>query len=552
MGPNGTETKTTSFGPATKQEYDMSQWALVTTSAATEIVPDVPIHQRQQGKDEPLWCPRLLKHLPDGDYTPNFITIAHAIPKVREAFLLRVHSSPNYGFDQNWWNGGASITSEGGKIVHLRDGSAVDPDIDKYNEFIEEVQRLTAFLDASARVYASTNALTQTALIKDSDMKTDLPSGSLLELFLKSWVTAAKSKFTPEYHAVVAGLFTTVVGTSDEQGMRSPELTLVDLETDTKEGEAHDLHELLDHLLWDTDPDETEMTDNYIERPADVITIRIQQKNKSNPKSGLRDVPAKLQLDKYLKENVPSTRQLRQQMMQGKRRVAKIEEIEKKLVSWQHPTKSAQIDAKQMLVHTLGHFSGQNRRNADKADRTNNASLENNEPEHYPEVAAQLEKVIASIDDKLEKLAAEKERVRKAISEMSKIPPPGLEGSEPEHHYILRGVATKPNITYVLRHKTAEELQEEKNKREVHMADDDSTTPPGMEWWRLDYTVTGSSAKVIRSKMDDDTVLHAAEAEHNSVLLVYASEDANDSEVVDELPEALRTFIHNDNIQFAR
>ncbi|KXS95566.1 hypothetical protein AC579_5760 [Pseudocercospora musae] len=546
VSANGTEQK---FGPATKKEYDMRNWALVTTSAATEVLPDVPVHQRKQGNHEPAWYPRLLKHLPDGDYTPNFITIGHAIPKVREAFLLREHVAANYGFDQNWWTG-TSINADGGKIVHLEDNSAVDPDVDKYNEFIEEVQRLTAFLDASDRVYASTNALTQTAMIKNSDTRTGLPSGSLLELFLQSWVTAAKSKYPEDKHADIAGLFTTFVGTDNKAGMRTPELTLVDLETNTEdeEGQGQDIHELLDQLLWDTDPNETEMTNNYIERPADVIVLRVQQKNSLNPKSGVRNVPATLQLDKYLKENVPATQELRQQMMLGKKRVAKIEEIEKKLTTWQHPTKSAQIDTKAMLTHTLGHFSGENRKDADKADRTNNASLEAHEPEHYPAITSQLEEVIASIDEKLEKLAAEKDRMRKAISEMSKQSPPGLEGAEVEHNYTLRGVATKPNITYVLRHKTNEEIQHEQTNGEQTMLDADSTTPPGMQWWRLDYTVTGQSAKIVRSKMDDDTVLHAAEAEHNSVLLVYANDDANDVDVnIEELPEPLQTFIANDN-----
>ncbi|EME82420.1 uncharacterized protein MYCFIDRAFT_88393 [Pseudocercospora fijiensis CIRAD86] len=543
VSANGTEQK---FGPATKTEYDMSQWAMVTTSAATEVVPDVSVHQRKQGNHEPAWYPRLLKHLPDGDYTPNFITIGHAIPKVREAFLLREHLAANYGFDQNWWTG-TPINAEGGRIVHLEDNSAVDPDVDKYNEFIEEVQRLTAFLDASARVYASTNALTQTALIKNSDMRTGLPSGSLLELFLQSWVAAAKSKYPEDRHADIAGLFTTVVGTDNKAGMRTPELTLVDLETNTKDDEGQNIHELLDQLLWDTDPNDTEMTNNYIERPADVIVLRVQQKNSSNSKSGVRDVPATLQLDKYLKGNVPATQELRQQMMLGKKRVAKIEEIEKRLTTWQHPTKSTQINTKAMLTHTLGHFSGQNRKDADKADRTNNASLEAHEPEHYPEITAKLEEVIASIDEKLAKLAAEKDRVRKAIAGMSLKPPPDLEGTEVQYNYTLRGVATKPNITYVLRHKTNEEVQHEQTNGEQTMLDADSTTPPGMQWWRLDYTVTGQSAKIVRSKMDDDTVLHAAEAEHNSVLLVYANDNADDIDVIEELPEPLQTFIAHDN-----
>lgn len=556
IAPNGTEKK---FGPATREEHNQRDWALVPyQSNAQEVVPDPPIDERMQGKalpggePEPLWYPRFLKHSPDGDYTPNLITILHAIPKVREAFLLRSEEKTDYGFHQDWWQG-SSIPKP--RIVSIADGSAADPDTDRYDEFIQELQRLTAFLDASTRMYASIGALTQTDMIKNSN-PANTRSGTLAELFLQSWTKAALSKVDEDSKEQIQSIFNTVVGTNSRDGMLSPNLTLVDMSNNSSEGGKKDLWELMDNLLWNTDPDDDEMADNYIERPAEVIVMRLQQKNRSNTKLDV-EVPASFHMDKYLHENIAATRQLRQHMAQGKRRLNKIEQVEKKLKNWQHPTKSSQIDTREMLTHTLGHFSGQNRINADKADQTNNASLDDNEPEHYAEIASKLEKIIVSIDEKLQKLAEEKEKTRQALSKMSSAPPPGIKKQDPKHRYVLRGVATKPNITYVLRDKSRGEVEEDdKNNSVNHMedvttADDETTTPPGMQWWRIEYEVTGSTAKITRTKAEDYDVLRAVELEHNAALLVYACDDANDpGYYTEELPAPLETFVARDSQQF--
>jgi hypothetical protein len=544
----------TTFGPATKKDYDEKTWGVV-LHTASELVPDVNIEERVQNPSDP--APRMLKHLPDGDYMPNLLTICHAIPKARATFLMTDYARSDYGYDAEWWKG-HSIPMP--RVVHTVDNASPEPDGDKYDEFIAEVQRLTAFLDASSRVYASTKALTETDLIKNNPLQTMSRSATLLELFINNWIKAAQSKEPDaEKAAQFESLFTTVIGTTAGEGIDGPpNMTVVDMTNDCPDEVSDDakpeLAELLDDMLWDTNIKDASMDDNFIESPADIVVIRVQQKNNAATHLNLR-TPAAFFLDKYLKQNVPATRALRQEMIAGKTRIAKIEEIEKKLRTRQQSEGNAQLDAQLLMKHTLGHFSGQNRQDADKADPTNHASLADDVPSHYADITAKLEKVISSIEVKLQTLTSEKEKTRKAISDMSKATPQGIDERQMKHRYLLRGVATKPHITYVLQQNPTDSSADSTDAT-MHDDDDDDryedTTPPGMQWWRLDYEVSGDSAKITRTKAEDYDVLRAVELEHNSALLVYASEDANDPDLDVDLPEGLHKFIKHDNVMFKK
>ncbi|KAK4501469.1 hypothetical protein PRZ48_007278 [Zasmidium cellare] len=523
---DGSEVK---FGPATRDQYDPAQWSMV--PASQEIVPDVPAERRKYDGEGP----RFLKHLPDGDYTPNLITICHSIAKLREAFYLRNYVKHDYGSEPDWWRGHPIPMP---RIVHTSDGSSAEPDSDKYDELISEVQRLTAFLDCSQRSYASIGGITQSDMIKNNEASSSRPD-TLMELFLQCWMEAAGSRLgAPDDFR---SLFTTIVGTTAAAGMSDTNMRVVDLTVKPREGTT-DLLELLDNHLWDTDPNDEEMPDNYIEEPADFIVIRVQHSSPDATRLGL-EIPASLPIDKYLKENVDSTRDIRYQMMQGKRRVAKIDEIEMKLKSLQHPKNSTQVEARQVLNHAIGHFSGKNRKDAEDADMTNSASIAHDEPEHYPDVAKKLEQLAASIDKKLEVLAEEREKTQKAVSELSKA---SVDLKFPETHprYTLRGVATKPNITYVLSATEGED-------KDITNSDED-TTPPGHQWWRIAYEVSGSSASIIKVRSGDFDVLRAVELEHSSALLVYGNEEACDRQeyYTAAVPDALREFVEKDNHQF--
>jgi hypothetical protein len=391
----------------------------------------------------------------------------------------------------------------------------------------------------------------------------------LLERFLTEWTTAAVAKANePDVATSASKLFTTTVGTTSPEGMDTPHLALIDMNVISAEGQKVDLSELLDGLIWETDPGETEMTDNYLETTAEILVMRLRAMPDTKSQLGV-EIPASFHVDKYLKDNVAATREIRQNMALAKRRMNKIGEVEANLQYWSNPHNNVKLEAKSLLQHSLGHFSGQNRRDADKNDTTNTRSAEADIPEDYADIAAKLESVMASIDQKLELLAVEKEKTRQVLADYSKSSAMFGEAGG-KHRYTLRGVATKPNITYVLRRKdedpplpTRPETSSESQpiirveEKPLEDYDEEDSTPRDHQWWRIDYEVSTAVAlqpppRITISKAPDYDVIRAVELEHNSALLVYASEAASSPHASSAvpLPEPLLEFVTRDNNLF--
>lgn len=532
---DGTSQQT--YGPATKdQSAHDRQWGMVPLGkgASSEIVPDVEQPEERKNIDGE---PRFIKTLPSGEYLPNFLTIGHAIPSVREALLMRNYVMRQYGKDSEWWKGTQIALP---KIVHTDDGAPADAEIDKYDEFIAETQRLMAALDASERSYISAQALTQSELIGNG------ASDNMVETFINRFIEAAGAR--TDSSEEMMSLLTTEIGTTSPDGMVRPHAEVLELPVKTTGDEKVGLMEVLDGLLWDTDSEDLADSDNFIVRGAGVIVMCAKQTKPSAEKLQL-EVPSTLFIDKYLQDNVSVSKPARLEIAEQKKRVAKIAGIENKLTTWQHPQKSnEQIDARAMLQHTLGHFSGKNMADAGKADLENGIAINGiSAPEqpHYADIAARLEAIVLSVDKKLERLREQKDAIQKNISILSNSSPAQLEEDGLKGRYTLMGVATKPSITYVLRPAPG---NYDGDRMSIGSNDDDET-PDGMQWWRIEYAVNGTHPRISKSKVDGYTVLQAVEVEHTSALLVYASDAAvelPESEL--GLPDALKEFVADDNL----
>ena len=111
--------------------------------------------------------------------------------------------------------------------------------------------------------------------------------------------------------------------------------------------------------------------------------------------------------------------------------------------------------------------------------------------------------LITNIDTKLKLLEVEKEKTRKAIADTSRNHP-GFTGGH-DAKYRLRGVATKPNVTYVLLPK--EDDTDDLNMIDVNAEDDEDDTPEGAQWWRIEYVVHGTGAHIEKNKSPQYDVL---------------------------------------------
>ena len=141
-------------------------------------------------------------------------------------------------------------------------------------------------------------------------------------------------------------------------------------------------------------------------------------------------------------------------------------------------------------------------------------------------------------------LEQEKTKAREALTRLSHVTPADL-STTLQHRYYLRGVATKPNVTYILRPASQHDSQQD---TEMFT---DSDAPPGMQWWRIEYVVNATNSRILKTRSTTDDVLRAVELEHTQALLVYASERAITFETNPDLPRGLKRFVELDNEQFA-
>ncbi|KAK3676516.1 hypothetical protein LTR78_003792 [Recurvomyces mirabilis] len=534
-GRIGQDGKESQFGPATRAQYDESSWGLIRTTHPREVVPDVPI---EQCKHEP-GQPRFLKHMsPDGDYLPNLLTICHGIAKVREVMLMRERVQASYGEDGEWWKGHAIAMP---RIVHTESGQPVNVDAENTDTFLGELQRLMTFLDCSERTYATVLSLTDTQLLKEVTSDRTRPH-TLTGSFLEAWNSAARVLPDSDEKTKMLELFRTKLSSNNHQGYAN----MIDLSPVLMTDEKADLGELLDGYFWGTDGNASLGKGEIAGDPADVLVLRLKNKALQAQKLAV-DITPEIHMDKYLQTNSSATAELRSNMAEGRSRIKKIEAIEKKLTLWKHPKQDKQIDPRLLLKHSQGVFSGENKVDADAGGLPNGVAVDIDLPPHYEDIARKLEETISSIDKKLETLALEREKTRKAIADMSRNPLPSLPG-QLKHRYTLRGVATKANISYILLPKEEEDEDLLMDERQ-----DDDSTPEGMQWWRIAYEVNaaGTEGQISMNKTPDYDVIRAAELEHDSALLVYANDRANDIEQVDpSLPQPLLDFVNRDNALF--
>ncbi|KAK6434459.1 hypothetical protein LTR95_009360 [Oleoguttula sp. CCFEE 5521] len=499
------------FGPANRSSYDAAQWAMVPIQHQyDEIVPDVEASERQNKGEEP----RFLKQLPAGDYLPNFLTICHAIPLAREALLLRVHVQSNYGSDEDWWRGSVIKLPS---VVRVESGLPADSAHDQADALIADTQRLMAFLDSSDRSYASSHSVAVSELLQKT------PAQPLVKSFMEEYVDAAQ--IAAGLRPQMMQIFATNVGNTSDGGIAEPYRYLVDLASSIAPDASCNLTELIDDMLWSNGRDPFSTNDNFISQAADVLVMRVRNTYPNADKLRV-EVPPELWLDKYLEDNVDVSKAVRMHAVEQRQKVAKIDGIVRKLSTWQHPTKSTQIEAKQLMQHTLARMK-------QKAVEETNSALDRDTPivngvsdhhvPHYTDIADKLEKLTVSIDEKIARLNEQKATLLKDISALTNSTPTQLIEQGLTEQYTLMGVATKPNVTYVLR----------------------------MQWWRIEYTTSGSSPSISKAKWSDYEVLRAAELEHNSALLVYASNQAADIRHFNPvLPEPLQRFIDEDNEHF--
>jgi hypothetical protein len=278
------------FGPANRPQYEQGKWDLVPIgkSPAQEMLLDPEPADRKRD----LNVPAFLKPSAENHRLGALITIYHEIPLLREIFLSRLDTLPNYGHDNEWWRG---------NTIEL---SAITEDqlgVDK--EVLRELQRLMAFLDKTDRSYGSAEALANISAVKNWQRRRSMDLESAV---CKAWSKA----FEENNPSIVKKLFSTGQKPSAiEAEVQEQAFAILDLGLPSKDSPQETIYDVADEVLW-PDPQALELSESaYLPHIAEAIAFRLEG---DDSKKGI-EVPAVWYPDRYLESGRQAALEMRLQ-----------------------------------------------------------------------------------------------------------------------------------------------------------------------------------------------------------------------------------------------
>ncbi|KAF2676767.1 hypothetical protein K458DRAFT_437083 [Lentithecium fluviatile CBS 122367] len=489
------------FGPATKEHYDSTTWAMVPTTKNTEYIPDALIWHQSRDPDVPAF----IKPTLDRDYLPAVLTILHTIPLFRNAFLTPQVSIDNYWLGDDWWKG--TITAIA-RTVDTTSGAGPSYELD----LLYEMQRLMAFLDRTDRSYASLDSLFQLDAWKEQQLYPEEARDleDVLLKFLLRW-TWAYQQHAPD--ARVNGSLRSVINV----GGVPQDSALLDANVVHRKNVA-DLHlyDVLDDALFDA-----RTLHAHITEISDVIILRLTAAAKDGTSLDCT-IPATLYADRYMEANKGQVDAMYAERKQYEEQLTNLS-LEMEKVKYHKPSKETTytkpIETLTMLKTSMKAFGPETHGT-------------NENPEHGA-VLAQLETLYQNIERKLSGLEKEKQKIQDALDSVSKLFRASIDDKAQigDHPYELWGVATS-SLDYFVLHP--------------------NTTPDGseaMQWWHIKYTYQGEDADISRNRVTRDEVLAKARSDGGRVVLVYANKAATSVPPI-PLSTPLDNFVKKDNLNF--
>ena len=514
------------FGPSTQEYYDMSKWAVTRSAAAVnEIYPDVEPPHRGRHPGEPV----MLKPHPSEGYLPALLTILASIPLAQELFLCRERVASDYGVDDRWWSG-ESIPSP-----VLLDLAGVDSpdDLQPLQDLLCEVQRLMAFMMASARSYGSVNALMATMAMPMSDQYLDAKVP--VEHFLAAWSKAIKELVRNERALNLFQIEAMREDSANPDDSEAYPFYLLEAQVPYwSDIQTSTIYDAIDEFLWGNDPNGTKSTNFWLSQVPEVVVMNLRQPDAAQ--GGLRmSVPASFYVDRYLSQYVGDTKLMRQNRARLGSSIIEIQTKKQMLFKFEYATLDEDGKWKEMPNNSSKHLlesviaslkKGQGGASNGLVGDADDLQFDN---ARTSELIERLQKINQKVQDKLILLDQQAAELRLRIEEISNLlkDPAPESGPTPEHRLNLCGVSAHGDITYVLYPSVAD--------------------PSVNVWWKVEYF---NSPYLAKNQVSEDEVLQVA-GENKDVLLVYASDAAiaPDPNGV-FIPDPLQRFVDVDNQAF--
>lgn len=310
------------FGPATREYYEQSQWALTTVSST---IPDPAPAQRKREPGEPSF----MKPLPSQDYLPSLLTILSTIPESHNALLLKNHLLPDYGQDTQWWSGTPIALPQ---TIDLDDQH--QPQNDRRLDIVHETQRIMAFLDSTDRAYGSAEPLA----------KIDGPHGSEGDKeavrFLEAWHDAAIHLEPGVGHE---RLFQTTAQEVRPGEVSNPSFKCLTPTLTNRGGDSPaSLYDVLDNTIWANDLDGSKEVHASIGSVAEVLVMIVKQPDSTA--TGLNvDIPVAWYVDRYMAQHEVKAKQMRKDCAEKRKQIAQIQEKAQKLSKFHYNGASGEV-----------------------------------------------------------------------------------------------------------------------------------------------------------------------------------------------------------------
>jgi hypothetical protein len=325
------------FGPAKRDHYDSSQWALTVVDATATELAHGPVRSRIRGRGQPV----VLKPASNGDPLAAFVSIIGHIPLARKILIELGGRMRDYGYHADWWTGTPIVKRQPAASQSLL--ADIPP-------FVYELHRLMAFMRLSTRAFGSVDALADEKLTRDAPWPTDeLVVRNGIDRFLAALSYAAKETVGGEPAGqLMEGLINTGGGPVPFAHLNIK----VNVSALSSEPRDKDVYDAIDSTLWAANRDGDTDRDCFLARVPPILVLRLRPR-------GLQadldvDVAAELYVDRYLEQNKDRMKQMRREMAEH-RRVAQSSGAEIQSLSFASLGGQKQ-SAEKILAGAIEHF----------------------------------------------------------------------------------------------------------------------------------------------------------------------------------------------------
>ncbi|KKA28378.1 hypothetical protein TD95_000223 [Thielaviopsis punctulata] len=573
------------FGPARREEYPETNWAMVPSNSHQPSylsgIDGIKPQHRRRPYDAPATLVLVDKQgrISSMDRLGGIISVLHSIPLARNILLGGPQNSA-YGHNQDWWKGTPILgVSQDVQPEATTDGNtdAMDWAVNQPSIFLnDEIHRLVSMLDMSERSFGTINVLAEAMG----------GTYSLEQRFFEHIIGRDREAAGPLVTTVrreLMGASAQAEDSDDEKDNRA-EVTFIEADISSENWPyVTSFTDIWDHIMWRDSVAYTKhphatsqmMT---IEKQGEVLVMQINTRNMAN----VIDVPREFSIERYMQDRKEEAIGIVQMLTDQKICLAKAEERLKKISVVHDDSSGTDKPALDEYMAKIQNYQNQRRYLHERARfRTFSDSGfdENKYPrgaedapvdlsEQEEQLVAKLDALIASLQEKrtlasseikskqppslshktgppltqtnpdLEKhIAFHKEKLRQ-LSTMFSDPEKPRPKPFTSRLMRLRGIVCENGITYIC------QRQEQKL---IDLGDDEAVQPTD-QWWRLSVSpYNGPAVDAKKVQWDDfcETFFH----EGYDPVLVYATEDALNATPL-PLTDALTKFVRLDNRLF--